>query len=115
MLVPRFFAGGIGVEVGVLETELRSKKIGDLDWDDLTRQKSASGIAQRAKLQGKAETVSRTPALADMIEVFIRKRIVLEQLRLVRGKAEQDLPLLWRQDGPVGHVSFAFAYSIAYL
>ena len=72
VLVPRFFAGGIGVEVGVLETELRGKKVGDLDWDDLTRQQSASGIAQRAKLQCKTKPVSRAPALADMIEVFIR-------------------------------------------
>ena len=50
VLVPRFFAGGIGVEVGVLEAKLCGKKVSDLDWDDLTRQQSASGIAQRAKL-----------------------------------------------------------------
>ena len=76
---------------------------------------SSPRIPQRAKLQGKAETIVGTAAGADDFQIIVCQGVMAQHRCFVGRQVKQRRPLAVRQDGAMRHVSFAFQIWFEYL
>ena len=74
----RFFAACISRQIVRLQPKLRCQKTRDFQWNDLTRGQQATRVAQRAKLESKAETIVWAATRTDDFQIVVRQGVMMQ-------------------------------------
>lgn len=89
VFVARFFAACISRQIVRFQPKLRRQKTRDFQRNDLSRGQQATGVAQRTKLESKAETIVWAATGADDFQIVIRKGVVAQHRRFIGWKVKK--------------------------
>ena len=103
MFVPRRRAVGVDADDGSVEVELLAKMGDDPFRHGFARPDDAAGIAERAKLQRKAEPIMGPPPSSDVPQLFWRQGVVADDLSLAFGQGEHGVEPSPVDDGAPRH------------
>jgi hypothetical protein len=82
---------------------LRGQKACNCQRNDLARRQQPPRVPQRAKLQGKAETIAATAAGMDDFQIVVRQSVVAQHRRFIGRQVEQCRPLAVGQNAASWH------------
>ena len=107
MLLSRLAASGVSEQGVAVDPELGADKAQHGFGDDFAGRQEPARIPQGTELKREPDPVFGAPTLADMFEIVIGQDVVLQERGLVGRQVEQGGALTCRQNGAVGHVTFA--------